>query len=173
MILLTLVLMVTAKICINTITMDQEQQQTTKMLDKVSLRPAPDCCLLDFLFHEANLSPAREMTDGANETDFATRLQHAKRNPAMQKRQPKSPDHNTSMDAAADVKSSAPMPAFLHGGDGHHRSDSDNDSLDHPNDRPRAQHTHSSRRSSQSNYEIASDRSYRNGPSAESGKSSS
>lgn len=67
---------------------------------------------------------------------------------------------------------SQPMPAFIHGGDGHH-SDTDSSSLDHPNERPRAQHTHSSRRSTQTQHEMASNIGYRNGPSAESGTSSS
>jgi aquaporin related protein len=65
-----------------------------------------------------------------------------------------------------------PFPAFIHGGDGH-RSDSSDISLDHPNNRPRAQHSRSSRRSSQSHYEVISDNSYRNGPHAECGRSNS
>ncbi|KAH7406232.1 aquaporin-like protein [Phaeosphaeria sp. MPI-PUGE-AT-0046c] len=111
----------------------------------------------------------REMTDGTLETGFATRLQHAKRNPALP------PCQRTSLQEAVDLPVSTtnrllsqPLPAFVYGGDGHHRSDSDDQTLDHPNDRPRAQHTHNSRLSSGSRYD-----SYRNGPSAESGRSNS
>lgn len=110
-------------------------------------------------------------TDGANETEYAHRFTSrpkTQRYPVTPSRRDPSSDSNISMQTALHVKPSTPAPAFLHGFDGH-RSDS---YLDHPNDRPRAQHTCSSRRSSRSHYEL-SDRSYRSGPDAESGRSSS
>jgi aquaporin related protein len=70
---------------------------------------------------------------------------------------------------------SQPAAVHQHGYDGHH-------SIDHPNDRPRAQHrstsaygslhSRSQSRSHHSHYEEVSDRSFRSGPSAESGSSS-
>jgi aquaporin related protein len=105
---------------------------------------------------------AHHLTDGTNETDFAACLQNAKGNPTTMPRR-----------TASSAGVNPILPAFNHGGDAHHSSDSSDESLDHPNNRPRAQHTHSSRRSSQSNYDMASDHSYRHGPSAESSRSSS
>lgn len=111
----------------------------------------------------------REMTDGTLETDFATRLQHAKRNPALPLRPARSSHEDVELSVTpANGKSGQQGPAFVHGGDGHHRSDTGDSTLDHPNDRPRAQHTRSSRNSSASRYD-----SYRGGPSAESGRLSS
>ncbi|KAF2876978.1 aquaporin-like protein, partial [Massariosphaeria phaeospora] len=60
-----------------------------------------------------------------------------------------------------------PLPTLQHGSDGHY---SERSPIDHPNDRPRAQHRRSSL-SSRSQYEIASEHSYRSGPSTESGSS--
>jgi aquaporin related protein len=150
-------------------TMEQGQMRNTKMLVKVCfLYPRFFRCLR--CSKSTDTPIARHTTDGADETDFATRLQTAKRNPAKVPPQTTSPHHGTMpLHSATHGKISQPIPAFIHGGDGHHRSDN---SLDHPNDRPRAQHTRS-RRSSQSNYEMTSDSSYRNGPNAESGRSSS
>jgi aquaporin related protein len=112
-------------------------------------------------------------TDGTDETDFATRLQTAKRSPVKPSKADTSPHFNfTSSDASFRDQRTVPFPAFTHGGDGH-RSDSSDSSLDHPNDRPRAQHSRSSRRSSQSHYEMTLDDGYRNGPHAECGRSSS
>ena len=113
---------------------------------------------------------ARRTTDGTDETDFATRLQSAKRNPVAPSRHTMTSHYNTTLlDSTTNEKPSQPSTAFRYGGDGH-RSDS---SLDHPNDRPRAQHTRSSRRSSQYYEMTPSNNSYRSGPSAESGRSSS
>ncbi|KAH8710207.1 aquaporin-like protein [Phaeosphaeriaceae sp. PMI808] len=98
-------------------------------------------------------------TDGTDETNFATYFQ-----PNMKKAPPA---HQTiSMDAARREKLTkpipAPMPAFQHGGDGHHQSSNANTSINHPDDRPRAHHTRI----------LGYDHSYRSGPSTESGTSS-
>ncbi|KAH3939350.1 hypothetical protein HBH98_238780 [Parastagonospora nodorum] len=114
----------------------------------------------------------RQTTDGTDETDFGTRIQTAKRNPAAPARQNTSSRYDTTFSGSTtNGELSQPMQAFVHGGDGH-RSDTDTSSLDHPNERPRAQHTYSSRRSNQSNHDMASNIGYRNGPSVESGTSS-
>ncbi|KAF2034305.1 aquaporin [Setomelanomma holmii] len=112
---------------------------------------------------------ARRMTDGTNESDFATRLQCAKHNPVSPPRPVASSHyHTTSMGSILREKPSQPSAAFAYGGDGHHSDDH----IDHPTDRPRAQHGRGSRRSSHSHYEREpSDDSYRSGPSAESGSS--
>jgi aquaporin related protein len=123
----------------------------------------------------ANASAAHRTTDGTDETDFGTRVQTAKSGPVTPSRQVGSSSQydTTFTGSTMNGEVSQPMPAFTHGGDGHHRSHTGSESLDHPNERPRAKHTRSSRRSSQSHYEMASNNSYRHGPSAESGRSSS
>ncbi|KAH7078774.1 aquaporin-like protein [Paraphoma chrysanthemicola] len=112
----------------------------------------------------------RRMTDGTNDTDFATRFQHAKHNPVTPPCQVASSHyHSTSRGTTLREKPSQTSPAFHFGGDGHY-SDT---SLDHPTDRPRAHHIRGSRRSSHSHFEVApSESSYRSGPTAESGSSS-
>jgi hypothetical protein len=149
---------------------EQGQTRNTKMLVKVRFSyPRFFRCLRGS--KSTDTSIARHTTDGADETDFATRLQTAKRNPAkVVPPQTASPHRGTMLlHSTTPGKISQPTPAFIYSGDGHHRSEN---SLDHPNDRPRAQHTRS-RRSSQSNYEMASDSSYHNGPNAEAGRSGS
>lgn len=101
------------------------------------------------------------MTDGTNDFDFASRFQSAKHNPVTPPRQPSSHYNTMSMDSTIGEKPSTPPRAFHFGGDAH-RSDSP---IDHPNDRPRAHHAREP--------STPSDKSYRSGPSAESGRSSS
>jgi aquaporin related protein len=111
------------------------------------------CCCVD-----TDHSLAQHTTDGTYEIDLTTTNQQ----PQATSYHAGTPLHSKTHD-----KINQPMPAFVHGGDGHHRSD---ESLDHPNNRPRAQHTRS-QRSSRSHYGITPDDSYRHGPSAESGRS--
>ncbi|CAO2657224.1 Nn.00g033500.m01.CDS01 [Neocucurbitaria sp. VM-36] len=108
----------------------------------------------------------RHTTDGTDEHDFATQLQSGTRQPARIQRQVM-PSSNNPTDTADVEKPTQPSPAFAHGMDGH-RSDSLNTAAQQHDDRPRAQHKRNS-----SHYEMASDQSYHNGPSAESGSSRS
>ncbi|KAF2823211.1 aquaporin [Ophiobolus disseminans] len=120
---------------------------------------------------EDSRAATRRTTDGTDESDYAPRRQTTKRYPVNPTRATMSSHVNTmSLDSTAYDKPNQPAPAFIHGGDGH-RSES---SLDHPNNRPRAHHSRSSRRSSHSHFEMMpSDDSYRSGPDVESGRSSS
>jgi aquaporin related protein len=153
-------------------TMDLGRQRTIKMLIKVSYPHFVLQRAAVTRFDDTDTYTAQS-TDGTDETDFATRLQTAKRNPANIARPVTSLQSNTtSSDTSLRDKVPQPFPAFVHGSDGH-RSDNSDSALDHPNDRPRAQHSRSSRRSSQSHYEMTPDDGYRNGPRAESGRSSS
>jgi aquaporin related protein len=116
---------------------------------------------------------ARTAHDGADERseDIAARSEAFKSQRSTVPRQSvSSHDNIIPMSSNAHALPSQPTAVHQHGFDGH-RSDS---SIDHPGDRPRAKHTRSnmSRRPSASQYEMTSDASYRNGPSAESGGSS-
>ncbi len=91
---------------------------------------------------DANKLTARRTTDGTDEYDFAAQFQtgmrhHTRKHAPKEKPAPNSSPHVNGLDG--------------------HRSNLDN-SINHPDDRPRAQHT---------------DHSYRNGPAAESGSSRS
>jgi aquaporin related protein len=117
---------------------------------------------------------ARTTHDGADETSegFADRFKTVKGQRSTVPRQSfSSHDNIIPMGPNSYELPSQPTAVHQHGFDGH-RSDS---SIDHPGDRPRAKHTHSkiSRRPSATQYEMTSDVSYRNGPRAESGGSSS
>ncbi|KAF1841548.1 aquaporin [Cucurbitaria berberidis CBS 394.84] len=112
--------------------------------------------------HDDGRPSTRHGTDGANEHDFASQLQSGKRQPSRIQRQVKPSSNTATMEHIE--KPTHPEAVFAQGMDGH-RSDN---AVNHPDDRPRAQHKRAS-----SNYEIASDRSYRSGPDAESGSSMS
>ncbi|KAF1936533.1 aquaporin-like protein [Clathrospora elynae] len=107
-------------------------------------------------YEDAQLS-THHATDGANEHDFSAQSHSEKRQPTRLQRQV------MPSTTGPTKKPTTPAPAFTHGMDGHQ-----SDHVNHPDDRPRAQHTHSS-----SHYEMASDQSYRHGPNAESGSSES
>ncbi|KAF1830961.1 aquaporin-like protein [Decorospora gaudefroyi] len=96
-----------------------------------------------FLNTYPDLPAGRHATDGTNEHDFAARS------------------------SIRDMeKPATPMQAYIHGLDGHRSAAA---RVNHPEDRPRAHH----QRRDSSPHESASDISYRNGPSAESGSSES
>ncbi|KAF2440650.1 aquaporin-like protein, partial [Karstenula rhodostoma CBS 690.94] len=116
-------------------------------------------------------------TDGTNDSDFLPPF-HPLNKPVSEQQKPTLPHHHvnggtwTEMGAIplSDLPKEPPA-TFQHGGDGHY-------SIDHPNERPRAQHlprsylTRSrSQPYSESQYEEASEQSYRSGPSVESGGS--
>jgi aquaporin related protein len=113
-----------------------------------------------------DLPVARQATDGADERDVATRFQSGTRHLAKTQHQamPSMTDAATvSTTKDCTGKPATPTPVYMHGMDGHR------DTVNHPDDRPRAHHyKHKS-----SQYEMASDSSYRHGPSAESGSSES
>jgi aquaporin related protein len=118
-----------------------------------------------FLDTYPDLPTARQATDGADERDFAAQLQSGARQPARIQRQvmPSMTDATTVSTTTDIEKPATPMPVHMHGMDGHR------DTVNHPDDRPRAHH----QKRSSSQYEMASDSSYRHGPSAESGSSES
>ncbi|EUC47045.1 hypothetical protein COCMIDRAFT_35348 [Bipolaris oryzae ATCC 44560] len=88
-------------------------------------------------------------TDGTEERGIASQAQLSERQPVTASSQPRPSVAWPPMPTSVYIQA-------LNG----HRSET----IDHPNDRPRAHHTYSS-----SGYEISSDSSYRSGPSAESG----
>ncbi|KAF2857035.1 aquaporin-like protein [Plenodomus tracheiphilus IPT5] len=105
-------------------------------------------------------------TDGTDEHDFGSQLQGGRHQPARIQRQVVSTLNNDPSTPTSFVeKPEHPLPVFVMGMDGH-RSDSRTTAVNHPDDRPRAHHARNS-----STDEPASDRSYRSGPSAESGSS--
>ena len=124
-------------------------------------------------------TPGHVTTDGTNESDFVPPFHPIDRS-VSERQKPALPrchvNKNTTPDKGAISLSDLPHkpPAtFRHGGDGHY-------SIDHPNERPRAQHSlssysrHSRSQSHpESQYEEASEQSYRSGPSVESGGSDS
>lgn len=119
----------------------------------------------------------RATTDGTAESDFVPPF-HPINRPISELHKPTLPRYNVNKIKLASSGAISlsdvphkPQTAFPHGGDGHY-------SIDHPNERPRAQHRQSSysmhsRSHSQpeSQYEEASELSYRSGPGAESGGS--
>ncbi|KAF1958992.1 aquaporin, partial [Byssothecium circinans] len=122
-------------------------------------------------------SAAVQRTDGADEYELSPPFQPINK-PSQYRRSTSSrlestntTDNTTVIGNSYSLPSipSQPLPAY--GGDGHHSI------IDHPNDRPRAQHRpssipmHSRSRSRHSQYEEATDRSFRNAPSTESGSS--
>ena len=108
-------------------------------------------------------STARHATDGADERGQVRNLRSSVMLPAMVQRQ-QMPSLDTMSTSTGFVeKPAAPMPAHLQMFDGHR-----SDTVNHPEDRPRAHHKRGS-----SQYEMSSESSYRNGPSAESGSSES
>ncbi|XP_014559171.1 hypothetical protein COCVIDRAFT_13782 [Bipolaris victoriae FI3] len=92
--------------------------------------------------HDTTHNTRYAATDGTEERDIASQAQLSGRQPRPSATWP-----------------SVPTLAYMQALDGHH-----SETIDHPNDRPRAHYTHSS-----SGCEISSDSSYRSGPSAESG----
>ncbi|KAG9189826.1 hypothetical protein G6011_06694 [Alternaria panax] len=106
---------------------------------------------------------ARHATDGTDEHDFAKRLRSGTRQPTMAQRQAMPSLETISTSTSCVEKPAAPLPAHMQTFDGHR-----SDIVNHPEDRPRAHHKRGS-----SQYEMASESSYRNGPSAESGSSES
>ncbi|KAL1796251.1 hypothetical protein ACET3X_004791 [Alternaria dauci] len=109
-------------------------------------------------FEEAHTHRA---TDGADEREQARQLRSSIVLPTTVQRQ-QMPFWNT-MSTSTSQKPAAPMPAHIQTFDGHR-----SDSVNHPDDRPRAHHKRGSLQ-----YEMSSESSYRNGPSAESGSSES
>ncbi|KAB2098909.1 hypothetical protein AG0111_0g12739 [Alternaria gaisen] len=109
------------------------------------------------------VSGARHATDGADEREQVRKLRSSVVPSAMVQRQ-QMPSLDTMSTSTGFVeKPAAPMPAHLQMFDGHR-----SDTVNHPEDRPRAHHKRGS-----SQYEMSSESSYRNGPSAESGSSES
>lgn len=127
--------------------------------------------------HSTNGALGRTTTDGTNESEFSPPFNQASR-PAPELHKSILPRYNVNGHISTESGGIAlsnlpnkPPASFHHGGDGQY-------SIDHPNERPRAQHglsSYSSRSRSQSHpepqYEETSERSYRSGPSAESGGS--
>ena len=110
-----------------------------------------------------NPSAARQATDGTDEYDFAKQLRSGTRQPTMTQRQAMPSFGTLSISTGHTDKPAAPLPVHMQTLDGHR-----SDTVNHPEDRPRAHHNRGS-----SSYEMTSDSSYRNGPSAESGSSES
>lgn len=108
----------------------------------------------------------RRTTDGTNEDDFGPRFQPSRKQPAQSQRQV---DLLSNMDriTTAHMEKSGHSPVFAHGIDGH-RSDSLNGAFNNADDQRGTQYS-----GKHSRHEMASDRSYRSGPSAESGSSKS
>ncbi|KAI4712802.1 hypothetical protein J4E89_001777 [Alternaria sp. Ai002NY15] len=106
---------------------------------------------------------ARQATDGTDEYDFAKQLRSGTRQPTMTQRQAMPSFGTLSTSTGHTEKPAAPLPVHMQTLDGHR-----SDTVNHPEDRPRAHHNRGS-----SSYEMTSDSSYRNGPSAESGSSES
>jgi aquaporin related protein len=127
--------------------------------------------------------PLDRRTDGTDESVFVPPIHPL--NKPMQVHRPASFRHNASHKASADtdmyVLPTLPSQPTAQSAPSHQQGYDGNNSIDHPNDRPRAQHgsnsayvslhSRSGSRSHQSNYEEASDHSFRGGPSAESGSS--
>ncbi|CAA9965204.1 Aquaporin [Pyrenophora teres f. maculata] len=103
-------------------------------------------------------------TDGTEEHDFVIKLQSGQIQPTKIHRQAM-PALDGTMSAITDSveKPATPTPVYMHSLDGHR-----SDTINHPEDRPRAHHKRGS-----SQHEMASDSSYRHGPNAESGSSES
>ena len=110
-----------------------------------------------------DFSAARQATDGTDEYDFAKQLRSGTRQPTMTQRQTMPSFGTLSTSTGHTEKLAAPLPVHMQTLDGHR-----SDTVNHPEDRPRAHHNRGS-----SSYEMTSDSSYRNGPSAESGSSES
>ncbi|KAF2254872.1 aquaporin [Trematosphaeria pertusa] len=115
---------------------------------------------------------ASRRTDGTDESELMSPIHPI--NKSDPPRQPRSSHYNTNTTMSADTGMyplpSQPLPVHQHGFDGHRSRGS----VDHPNERPRAQHRRSSvssRSHPRSHYEDASDHSFRSSPSAESGES--
>jgi aquaporin related protein len=108
-------------------------------------------------------STARHATDGTDEHDFAKQLRFGTTQPTMAQRQAMPSFDTLSTSTGCMEKPAAPMPVHMQTFDGHR-----SDIVNHPEDRPRAHHKRGSLQ-----YEVSSDASYRNGPSAESGSSES
>ncbi|KAI0580869.1 aquaporin [Pyrenophora tritici-repentis] len=103
-------------------------------------------------------------TDGTEEHDFVIQLQSGQIQPAKIHRQAMPAlDGTTSTITDSIEKPMTPTPVHMHNLDGHR-----SDTINHPEDRPRAHHKRGS-----SQHEMASDSSYRHGPNAESGSSES
>ncbi|KAF2000739.1 aquaporin-like protein [Amniculicola lignicola CBS 123094] len=104
---------------------------------------------------------ARRTTDGTDESDFLPPIHPI--NERLQERRPTTSFlYNTT---SASSVPNPPQPIFRLGGDAHHS----HTSINHPNNRPRAQHRGSSFSSRMHSAEQESDHSYRSAPSAESG----
>ncbi|OAG10354.1 aquaporin-like protein, partial [Paraphaeosphaeria sporulosa] len=113
----------------------------------------------------------RATTDGTNESDFLHPF-HPLNKPVSELQKPVLTESSA---IPLSNLPSKPSATFQHGGDGQY-------SIDHPNERPRAQHlprSYSTRARSlsqpysESHYDETSEQSYRNGPSIESGDSGS
>ncbi|CAN9211246.1 unnamed protein product [Alternaria alternata] len=109
------------------------------------------------------VSGARHATDGTDEREQLRKLRSSFMLPTMIQRQQMPSLDTVSTSTGFVEKPAAPMPAHLQMFDGHR-----SDTVNHPEDRPRAHHKRGS-----SQYEMSSESSYRNGPSAESGSSES
>ncbi|KAL5406704.1 hypothetical protein PMIN04_011953 [Paraphaeosphaeria minitans] len=121
----------------------------------------------------------RATTDGTHEPDLLPPF-HPLNRPVSGLQKPSLPRYHVNGDVSTELGAiplsdlpNKPSATFQHGGDGHY-------SIDHPNERPRAQHllgSYSTRSRSQpyseSHYDDASEQSYRSGPSVESGDSDS
>ncbi|EOA81740.1 Aquaporin-1 [Exserohilum turcicum] len=129
-----------------------------KMLDYATANPGADSDGIEaHRSRGVDRSPTRYETahttrhamDGTDEQDATTRAQTSPRYPTA--------THSQAMPSC--TWPPTPAPAYRNALDGHY-----SETVDHPNDRPRAHYHHSSPR-----HETASDLSYCSGPSAESG----
>jgi aquaporin related protein len=157
--------------------------ESPEVVDNVRRESKSRTCGETWLIAYANsivtLGHRTDGTDGTNESGFVPPIHPL--NESVRPRLSISSRYITNNTASTDTGAYSlpnlprqPAPIHQHGFDGHH-------SIDHPNDRPRAQHrnisnrsvhSRSRSRSQHSHHEEASDRSFRSAPSAESGSSS-
>jgi aquaporin related protein len=138
----------------------------------------PLICIVANCVH-ANRALGRVNTDGTNDSDCLPPF-HPLNKPLPELHEPTLPLYHVNRDTSTETGAiplsdlpDKPPATFHYGGDGHY-------SIDHPNERPRAQHlpgsnsTRSrSQRKSESQYEENPEQSYRSGPSIETGDSDS
>ncbi|KAF2022154.1 aquaporin-like protein [Aaosphaeria arxii CBS 175.79] len=113
---------------------------------------------------------ARRTTDGTDDSDFLPPI-HPINKPFTQPHFLSSSHYTTTSASSAHSQPTRPPRVYRHGLDGNRSASSSESALDHPNDRPRAQHRRSTIRPSRARSET-SDSSYRSGPSLESRSSS-
>lgn len=156
---------------------------TTRVMLTDTLRKRPklphgqvchSCMCISETCTHANRALGRVNTDGTNDSDFLPHF-HPLDRTVSELQKPALPRYHVNGDRSTDTGAiplsdlpTKPPATFRHGGDGHN-------SIDHPNERPRAQHlpgSFSTRSRSQpyseSQYEEVSEQSYHSGPSIES-----